>query len=143
MTKNLLLVTNNAKLASIMQQGIEQAGYRLFIVKRKGEAVILTDEENCSLVFLDLAIGRRSVLDIGSAIRTVNPNINLILFSDNETPPALDEIRPWVLLRKPAHLPELLNMLNDDSFKQPKPSRANEESPAVHLNNTDGELSWL
>jgi REP element-mobilizing transposase RayT len=142
MTKNLLLVTNNAQLASIMQQGIEQAGHRLFIVKRKGEAVFLTDEENCSLVFLDLDIGERTLTDIGSAIRTVNPTINLILFSDNDMPPALDEIRPWVLLRKPSHLPELLNMLNDDSFNQPKPSRTSEESSPVHLNNDD-ELSWL
>jgi len=144
MTKKLLLVTNNANLARIMQQGIEQAGYHLFIVKRKGEAIILTDEENCSLAFLDLDIGERAVIDIGSAIRTVNPTINLILFSDADTPPVLDEIRPWALLRKPSHLPELLNMLNNDSFNQPKPSRASEESPAVHLTNTnDGELSWL
>ena len=143
MTKNLLLVTNNAQLASIMQQGIEQAGDRLFIVRQKGEAIILAEEENCPLAFLDLDIGERTVIDIGSAIRTVNPTINLILFSDNDTPPALDEIRPWTLLRKPTHPLEFLTMLNDDTFNQPKPSRTGEEPSNVHLNNTDDELSWL
>ncbi len=141
MTKNLLLVTNNASFANNIQQGIEQAGYRLFVVKHKGEAIILTEEENCSLAFLDLDIGERSVADIGSAIRTVNPTINLILFSDADSPPALDEIRPWVLMQKPSYLPELLNMLNDNSYPH-KPSRASDNSPAVHLNNND-ELLWL
>ena len=69
MTQNLLLVTNDAKLSNVMKQGIEQAGYHLYTAKRKGEAVILTDEENCSLAFLDLDIGERVVTDIGQAIR--------------------------------------------------------------------------
>ena len=141
MTKNLLLVTNNASFAYGMQQGIEQAGYRLFIAKRKGEAIVLTDEENCSLAFLDLEIGERSAVDIGRAIRTVNPTVKLFLFSDADTPPALDEIRPWVLLRKPSYLPELLNMLNNNSLT-PKSSRATDNSPAVRLNKND-EFSWL
>jgi len=142
MTNNLLLITNDTQLSIVMKQGIEQAGYHLFVAKRKGEAIILTDEENCSLAFLDLDIGERVVADIGSAIRAVNSTVNLILFSDADTPPALDEIRPWVLLRKPTHLPELLHMLNNDPFQQPKPSKAGNESPAVQLNNND-ELPWL
>ena len=142
MTNNLLLITNDAKLSNVMKQGIEQAGYRLYIAKRKGDAIILADEENCSLAFLDLDIGERAVTDIGYAIRAVNPTINLILFSDDDTPPALDEIRPWALLRKPSHLSELLNMLNNNP-SEPKPSRASNESPAVQLNNSNDELPWL
>lgn len=141
MTKNLLLVTSDASFANGMKQGIEQAGYRLLIAKRKGEAIVLADEENCSLAFLDLDIGERPAADIGRAIRTVNPTVKLILFSDTDTPPVLDEIRPWVLLRKPSYLPELLNMLNNNSF-QPKPSRTSDNSPAVRLNSKD-ELAWL
>jgi len=141
MTKNLLLITNNAGFANGMQQGIEQAGYRLFVVKHKGEAIILTDEENCSLAFLDLDIGERSVADIGYSLRAVNPTISLVLISDDDTPPTLDEIRPWILLRRPTYLPELINMLNNNSF-QPKSSRASDNSPALRLTGND-ELSWL
>ncbi|MBK9925685.1 MAG: IS200/IS605 family transposase [Anaerolineales bacterium] len=142
MAKNLLFVTNDARFINGMRHGIEQAGYSLYIAKRKSEAIILTDEEKCSLAFLDLDIGERFVAEIGSAIRTINPTINLILFSDEDTPPALDEIRPWILLRKPKHLPEMLNMLNDKAFQQPKKPQASEASHAVQLNNKD-ELSWL
>ncbi|HKJ40382.1 MAG TPA: IS200/IS605 family transposase [Anaerolineales bacterium] len=143
MMQNLLLVTNDAKLSNMMKQGIEQAGYRLYATNRKGDAIILTDEENCSLAFLDLDIGERVVADIGQAVRAINPTVNLILFSDDDTPPVLDEIRPWVLLRKPSFLPELLHMLNNDSFQQPKPSKASNESPAVQLNDNNDELPWL
>jgi len=131
MAKSLLFVTNDAGFINGMRQGIEQAGYSLYVARRKGEAIILTDEENCSTAFLDLDIGEHAVADIGSAIRAVNPTISLILFSDSDTSPALDELRPWILLRKPKHLPEMLNMLNNNPFQQPKLSRASEESPAV------------
>ena len=141
MTKNLLLVTYNASFAKNVQQSIEPAGYHLLVAKRKGEAIILTDEENCSFAFLDLDIGEHPAVEIGRSLRTVNPDIRLILFSDTDTPPALDEIRPWVLLRKPSYLPELLKMLNNESYPQ-KSSRASDNSPAVHLSNND-ELSWL
>jgi REP element-mobilizing transposase RayT len=142
MAKNLLFVTKNAGFISGMRPGIEQAGYSLYIAKRKSEAIILADEEKCSLAFLDLDIGERAIAEIGSAIRSVNPTIRLILFSDEDTPPALDEIRPWILSRKPKHLPEMLNMLNDKAFQQPKKPQASESSPAVQLNNNN-ELSWL
>jgi len=141
MTKNLLLVTNDASFAKRVQLSIEQAGYHLLIAKRKGEAIVLTDEENCSLAFLDLDIGERAAADIGHAIRTVNPTLKLVLFSDADTPPALNEIRPWVLLRKPTYQPELLKMLNNHPH-QPKSSRASDNSPAVRLTKND-ELSWL
>lgn len=144
MIKNLLLVTNDATLSNIIKQGVEQTGYRLHIAKRTSEAVVLTDQENCSLVFLDLSIGKQLVKDMGHAVRTVNPNIDLVLFSDNDTTPLLDEIRPWVLLRKPSHVSELLQMLNDNPFqKQPKDRHTSDESHSVHLTDNNDELAWL
>jgi len=142
MTKNLLLITKDVPFSNAMKDGLEQAGYHLYSASRKGDAVILTEEENCSIVFLDLEMGEHVALDTGIAIRTVNPDLSLILFSDADIPPVLDELRPWVLLRKPTYITELLNMLNDNSFQQDKPVRATNESPAVHLNNDDN-LAWL
>ena len=141
MTKNLLFVTHDAKFALAIKKGTEQAGYHIYVAKRKGDAIILTEEEQCTLAFLDLDIGERAIVDIGRAIRAVNPAINLILFSDEDIPPALDEIRPWVLTRKPTYATELLNMLNDNPFQQNKPSRASDQSPAIRLDTND--LAWL
>lgn len=141
MTASLLLVTADVRFSNVLRQTVEHESYRLHVVKGKGEAVVKIDEENCSLVLLDLDLGERVVTDIGRALRTVNPTIKLILFSDADTPPALDELRPWVLLRKPYNLPELLNMLKDNNPSTPRPARATETSPAVHINKD--ELAWL
>jgi REP element-mobilizing transposase RayT len=140
MTTNLLLVTADTRFSAVLLQSVEQEGYHLHVVKGKGEAVVKVDEENCTLAFLDLDLGERSVSDIGRAIRTVNPTIKLILFSEADTPPALDEIRPWVLLRKPYYLPELLNMLKDNN-PSPRSTRATDVLPAVHVDKD--ELAWL
>jgi len=141
MTTNLLLVTTDVGFSTSLLQGIEHEGYRLHVVKGKGEAVVKVDEENCSLALLDLDLGKHPVSDIGRAIRTVNPTIQLILFSDADTMPTLDELRPWVLLRKPHFLPELLKMLKDNNPSTPRPAHTADMSPAVHVNKD--ELPWL
>ena len=115
MAKDLLLVTADANFAKVSAPGIREEGYRVHIAKGKGEAVVRADEENCTLAFLDMDLGYKAVPDIGRSLRTLNANIGLVLFSDEDSPPALDEIRPWILLRKPYHLPDLLTMLNDNS----------------------------
>ena len=128
MTKSLLLLTAETAFANLLLHGLEQEGYRVHIVKGKGEAVVRADEANCSLAFLDMDLGYRAVLDIGRALRMLNPNIKFIVFSRDNTPPALDDIRPWKLSPKPYFLPDLLNMLNDKSTPISKPIA----SPAVN-----------
>ncbi len=122
MNRHLLLVTTDAGFANLLLQSLEREGYRVHIAKRKGEAIVRADEENCDLAFLDLDLGTQMVLEIGNALRTLNANIRLALFTDDDSiPPALDELRPWTLLRKPYHLPEVLNMLNEKSTPSSKP----------------------
>src|SRR5262245_19044616 len=113
MTNNLLLVTADTLFAKKLSASLEQEGYRLHAAKGKGEAVVRADEQNCSTAILDLELGEKFVSELGRALRTLNPTIRLILFTDEETPPPLDDIRPWVLARKPLRTPELLTMLRD------------------------------
>jgi REP element-mobilizing transposase RayT/CheY-like chemotaxis protein len=145
MTKSLLLVSADTSFANVLLYGLEQEGYRVHIVKGKGEAVVRADEQNCSLAFLDMDLGYRAVLDIGGALRMLNPNITLIIFSGEAIPPTLDEIRPWRLSPKPYFLPDLLNMLNSKSTPISKPvtsskTRANEPQ-SVQVSNP--ALPWL
>lgn len=141
MAKDLLLVTTDANFAKGLLQGLEREGYRVHVAKGKGEAVVRADEENCTLAFLDTDLGYKAVADIGRSLRTLNANIGLVLFSDQDSLPALDEIRPWILLRKPYHLPDLLTMLNDNSTPLSKPSKGVAEPRAVHT--ASPGLPWL
>ncbi len=121
MAKSLLLVTSDQNFARVLLQGLTQEGFSVHVVNRKAEAVVRADETNPSLAFLDLSLGERAIAEIGSALRTLKPNLRLTLFSDADTPPALDELRPWTLLRKPYYLPELVTMINQDSTPLSKP----------------------
>jgi CheY-like chemotaxis protein len=147
MTNNLLLVTADGLFAKRLSASLEREGYRLYVAKGKGEAVVRADEQNCSTAFLDLEPGEKFVSELGRALRTLNPTIKLLLIADEDTtPPALDELRPWALVRKPVRTPELLTMLKDTPTPAPlpKPIRATNESPAIHLAQQENqELPWL
>jgi REP element-mobilizing transposase RayT/CheY-like chemotaxis protein len=146
MTNNLLLVTGDALFAKKLSASLEQEGYRVYVAKGKGEAVVRADEQNCPTAFLDLELGEKFVLELGRALRTLNPTIRLILFNEEDTPPALDDIQPWMSARKPVRTPELLTMLRDNSTPFPKPTRATDPAPAMHLDQQPAPqeaLPWL
>ena len=141
MNKNLLLVTGDAYFGKLLLQSMEREGYHVHITKGKGEAVVRADEHNCPLAFLDSDLGYKTVSEIGRALRMLNPNIRLVLFSDEDTPPTLDEIRPWSLLRKPYHLPEVLTMLKNNST--PISTPAAKHTPSTPVQTITSEPSWL
>lgn len=144
MGKSLLLVTADTNFGQVLLYGLEQAGHQAFIVKGKGEAVVRADEKNCSLAFLDMDLGNRAVLDIGRALRALRPDISLILFSSENTPPTMDEIRPWTLLPKPYYLPDLLKMLNNNSTPHSRHMQANSQVPnSREVQMGSLELPWL
>jgi len=141
MTKSLLLVTADTNFAKVLLQGLEQEGYRVHVAKGKGEAVIRADEENCSLAFLDMDLGYKAVYEIGRALRMLNANIDLVLFADASAPPLMDDIRPWMLLRKPYYLPDLLSMLNKNSTPPSKSPRT--PAPSQSVDTSNPTLPWL
>ena len=147
MTNNLLLVTADALFAKKLAASLEQEGYRVHTAKGKGEAVVRADEQNCSTAFLDLELGEKFVLELGRALRTLNPTVRLILFSEEETPSTLDDLQPWRSAHKPFRTPEILTMLRDNSTPLPKPTRATDPAPAIHLDQQpqprQESLPWL
>lgn len=113
----------------MLRTTVEQSGaYKVHIVPTKSEAIVRADEQNCSLAFLDLALGEDWVIEIGQALRTIRPEIKLFVLCSDETPPALDEIRPWTLVRKPYHIPDVINMIKHPETLQPQ---------------NENDLSWL
>src|SRR4026209_2675881 len=139
MTKSLLIVSADTKFAQVLLHGLEQEGYRVQITTGKGESVVRADEENSSLAFLDMDLGYRAVLEIGQALRMLNPDIRLIIFSGEGTPPTLDELRPWMFSPKPYFLPDVLNMLNNNS---PAVKFSNSQTPAG-VQTSNSALPWL
>jgi len=133
------LVTADPNFGQVLLYGLEQASYSAYIVKGKGEAVVRADEKGCTLAFLDMDLGPRAVLDICRGLRALRPAMELVLFSEEDPPATLDEIRPWTLMPKPYYLPDVLNMLNNNPSPYSKPMQTN--SREVQTNNPP--LPWL
>jgi REP element-mobilizing transposase RayT len=58
-----------------------------------------------------MAFGEDTVLEIGHSLRSFDPELDLVILADDEVPPAMDDIRPWVLLRKPFYLPDFIQLM--------------------------------
>ncbi|HEY2982254.1 MAG TPA: hypothetical protein VGJ22_13800, partial [Anaerolineales bacterium] len=133
MAVNVLVVTTSSAVAETIHGSLNGTGpFRIHVVNNKASAVVKADEQACSVAILDLDLGAGAVSDIGRALRTISLSIKLIVLCQDETPPALDEIRPWVLLRKPLQLRELIHTLD-------KPAPA--EAPLETEENSD--MPWL
>jgi len=140
MSKSLLIVSADNTFAQVLLHGLEQEGYRVQITKGKGESVVRADEENSSLAFLDMDLGYRAVLEIGQSLRMLNPEIRLIVFSREGTHPVLDELQPWMFSPKPYFLPDVLNMLNNNSSPSSKFSNT---PPHQEVQTSNSALPWL
>ncbi len=132
MATNLLIVTPSPSFGEYVRRSLEDTqSYRVFVVNSKASAIVRADEESCKMAFLDLDLGEQWVEEVGMSLRTIIPTIKLFLLAQDETPPALDAIRPWTLIRKPFHVPDLLQLLERPS--QFIPSAPSKREPAVSL----------
>ncbi|HUH97850.1 MAG TPA: IS200/IS605 family transposase [Anaerolineales bacterium] len=112
MPTNLLVVTPSPSFGEALRRALEESGdYGVVVVNNKSSAVVRADENNCRAAFLDLNLSPQWVEDIGRSLRTVSPEIKLLILTDNDTPPLLDSIRPWTLVRKPFESEDLYRAL--------------------------------
>jgi len=87
--------------------------YRIHIVTNKSSAIVRADEIGAPLAMLDYSLNEEWVQDIGSALRTIRPSINLIILcDDNITPPSFDKLRPWILVRKPFRMSNFMSAIS-------------------------------
>lgn len=143
MTKSLLIVTPQTSFGVMLRSSLEETGqFRVFIAGDEPTALVQLKSEHCEIAFLDVDLGMEAVLEIGRALRTIHADVELVIVSDEELPPALDPLRPWMLLRKPFYLPELMEMLNAAPAEEKTPEPVAELPPEISLPES-AELLWL
>jgi REP element-mobilizing transposase RayT/CheY-like chemotaxis protein len=151
---NLLVVTPQTSFGELIRQSLSDTGsFRVHVVKGKADAILTTEEEHCTLALLDMELGESAILEVGRSLRSMNPELDLVILADEELSPNMDAIRPWVLLRKPFYLPdfiqlmravpiipdELLNSLEEDL--QVESAKENQSSPQEDTKMPD--IPWL
>jgi len=112
MKAGLLVVTPQASFGELIRQSLNDTGsFHIHMASGKAEAASVVEKENCSLALLDMELGENAILEIGRLLRSLNPDLDLVILADEELPPAMDIIRPWVLLRKPFYLPDFIQLM--------------------------------
>jgi len=128
--ENLLIVTPNPSFGETIRRSLQDTdAYRVYIVNNKAAAIVRADEEACKLAFLDIELGEQWIEEIGQSLRTVIPSIQLFILADNETPPALDSIRPWTLVHRAFNMSDLF--------------KSTGKTPAMNSSPITQELTWL
>ena len=112
MKADLLVVTPQASFGELIRQSLSDTGsFRVHLANGKAEAILAAEKTNCTLALLDMDLGHKELLEIGRSLRSLNPDLDLVILADEELPPAMDAIRPWVLLRKPFYLPDFIQLI--------------------------------
>ncbi|KXK11489.1 MAG: Transposase IS200 like protein [Chloroflexi bacterium OLB14] len=140
MPADLLLVTPSAVYGENLRQALEDTNfYRVHVVNNKASAIVRADEVGVPFAMLDIALGEDWVHEIGVALRTVRPNINLtILCEEQGDPPNFDALRPWIMVRKPFRMKSFM-----DALSKPQPVSTPIETPEPEISNTQMVMPWL
>ena len=142
MPADVLVVTPSSNLGETIRRTLEETAlYRTHIVANKSSAVVRADEIGIPLALLDSAFGEEMVIETGRALRTIRPGINLvILFDNNASVPPFDNLRPWILVRKPFRMADFMNAI---SQPQPTPATANINTATPWLNDVSKAAQHL
>lgn len=144
MIRNLLIITPQPSFGAMFRSSLEDTRrLHVFIASDEPSALAQLNNEDCETAFLDVDLGVEAVLEIGRALRSLRPDLGLVIVSDEELPPALDSLRPWMLLRKPFYLPELMDMLGLAPEEEEMPDPEVEFPSALSTPQTNNELFWL
>lgn len=112
MMADLLVITPQARFGELIRQSLNDTGsFVIHIANDKATAISVIKATNCSLMLMDMELGENSILEIGRSLRAIHTDLNFIILADEDLPPALDAIRPWVLLRKPFYLSDFVKLL--------------------------------
>jgi len=135
MPADILVITTSSQLGESIRHTMEETDiYRIHVVTNKSSAIVRTDEIGAPLAMLDYSFNEEWVQEIGSALRTIHPSINLIILCDDDaTPPPFDKLRPWILVRKPFRMSNFMTAINE-----PQPSFSVKQN-----NDENTPLSWL
>jgi REP element-mobilizing transposase RayT len=144
MVRDLLIITPQPSFGAMLRSSLEETRqFRVFIAGDEPSALVQLKAEGCESAFLDVDLGMEAALEIGQALRSLRPDLRLVIVSDEELPPTFDSLRPWMLLRKPFYLPELMDMLGATPEDEDMPDPELEFPSAISTPQTNNDLFWL
>jgi REP element-mobilizing transposase RayT/CheY-like chemotaxis protein len=104
---SILVATPFSELGEIISESLKEVANIIHIQKVSQAITTIKKHPDYRQAILDMEFGDLNLLNLGKALRSINPAIELLIISKDEPPTDLDEIQPWKFLRKPLLLPDL------------------------------------
>jgi len=134
-----MVVTPSTSLGESIRRSLEDTKfYRVLVVNNKAAAIVKANEIGMPMAMLDLALGDDWVMEIGTALRTIRPSINLVLLCEEAgSPPAFDSLRPWIMVRKPFRMSDFMTAISQPQSAQPQAPTGTPSSSTIQY------MPWL
>ncbi len=154
MKVNLLVVTPQASFGELIRESLSNTGsFHIQVIQGVPEAIQAAEQIEYTLALLDMELGQKALLEIGRSLRSKNPDLDLVILADEELPPTMDAIRPWVLLRKPFYLPDFIQLVRAvpiipdqliDALEEiQKPASEEDMNPSPQDTPQIADIPWL
>src|SRR5689334_2366837 len=113
MTIPLLIVTPEPAFGSQISKGLDPKRFNVFVTPDFSQSIHFVRRVNCPLAVLDAALEEVdiSILDVGYALRQINPEIRFIVTISEQQQPKMGKLAPVATLTKPLSIPELENLI--------------------------------
>ena len=112
---NVLIVDDDARVRDILQEIIIRQGYEVVAVENGERAIGETEKQHFDLVFLDLVLPGVSGIEVLKWIKTKGDKVMVAIVTGYGDYPITREamsLGPLLLIRKPFHISEVVEVLN-------------------------------
>lgn len=132
-----MIITPSKTLGESVRQALEDTKfYRVHVVNNKASAIVKANEIGAPIAMLDIALGEEWVQEIGASLRTIRKSINLVILCEQAgSPPSFDDLRPWIMVRKPFKMSDFMNAVS-----QPQSTAG---PSGISTGNTVQFMPWL
>lgn len=141
-----MVVTASDSLGETIRRALEDTRfYRVLVVNNKAAAIVKANEIGMPMALLDLALGADWALEIGQALRTIRPNINLVILCDASSDlSTFSSLSPWIMVNKPFRLSDFMNAISQPQKPRSAPQldSAN-NAPVSKASETAQWMPWL
>jgi REP element-mobilizing transposase RayT/CheY-like chemotaxis protein len=115
---SILVVTPLIEMGELICESLKEVSNCEHFSNASKTISFFRTHEDCKQAILDMEMGEMRVLDLGRALRRINPTIEIVIISKEEPPTDLEAIQPWKFLRKPLLLNDLLVALGFNTGKE-------------------------
>lgn len=132
MSVPFLIVTPEPEFGTLINKDLSTDRFDVLVTADFSQSIHFVRKTNCPIALLDAKLDEVdiSILDVGYALRQVNPEIRFIVVAGSGETPKVGKLAPLAILTKPVSAPEIEELLRKMNLPSMNTTNAPEPKPA-------------